>query len=70
MANLDDASDLLNVIERHELCEQVKDMPELRSQVVAALRNAVLAGSYRIGNEQIAGAMFRELIQQKRGQSW
>jgi anti-sigma28 factor (negative regulator of flagellin synthesis) len=57
-------------VERRELCEKVKAVPEVRSRAVFALRQAVLAGSYRVGNEDIAEAMFRELRQQKRGQLW
>jgi hypothetical protein len=61
------SGELLNTIKQRELCEKVKALPELRSHAVFALRGAVVAGSYRVGNQDIADAMFQELRRQKRG---
>jgi anti-sigma28 factor (negative regulator of flagellin synthesis) len=69
MADLEDAGEVLNVIKRRrDLCERLKALPDVRRRTVIALQYAVLAGSYKVGNEEIAGAMLQELRQQKRGQ--
>ncbi len=44
---------------------QLQNQPDIRSQRVAALQQAIRDGSYQVSNEQIADAMFTELLQRK-----
>ena len=37
-------------------------MPDLRQELVAVLRQALEAGSYKVPNQQIARAMFSDLL--------
>jgi anti-sigma28 factor (negative regulator of flagellin synthesis) len=60
----DAAADLLRVKTRRELAKRVEALPEIRKEVVNALRMAVHAGMYSVRNEDIAEAICREM---KRG---
>ncbi|MCU1305562.1 MAG: hypothetical protein JWN45_257 [Acidobacteriaceae bacterium] len=58
---IDAAEDLRTANLRRELCKKVKALPEMREQVVNALRQAVASGMYSVRNEDIADAMCREM---------
>jgi anti-sigma28 factor (negative regulator of flagellin synthesis) len=57
----DAAADLLNAKTRRELTKRIEAIPEIRKEVVNALRHAVRSGMYSVRNEDIAEAMFREM---------
>jgi anti-sigma28 factor (negative regulator of flagellin synthesis) len=59
----DVAADLLNAKMRRELCKRVESLPEVRKEVVNALRHAVRSGMYTVRNEDIAEAICREIKQ-------
>jgi anti-sigma28 factor (negative regulator of flagellin synthesis) len=58
---IDAAEDLIRANLRRELCKKVKALPEMREQVVSALRLAVASGTYRVRDKDIADAMCREM---------
>jgi anti-sigma28 factor (negative regulator of flagellin synthesis) len=57
----DAAEDLLRAKTRRELCVRTRSIPEIRKEVVTALRKAVQSGTYRVRDEDIATAICREL---------
>ena len=46
---------------RLDLLDRLVMIPEVRTYEVNALRKAILAGTYRVHNEDIAEAIYREL---------
>ncbi|MCU1312084.1 MAG: hypothetical protein JWO20_3209 [Candidatus Angelobacter sp.] len=58
---MDDRLDFVHAKLRRELCKKVKVLPEMREQVVSALRLAVASGTYRVRDKDIADAMCREM---------
>jgi negative regulator of flagellin synthesis FlgM len=47
------------------LQDKLGNVPDVRSQRVAALQDAIRNGSYQVSNEKIADAMFNELLGRK-----
>jgi len=46
------------------LAAQASQLPEVREDRVAALREAIFGGNYDVGPEQVAGAIFSQMIAQ------
>jgi negative regulator of flagellin synthesis FlgM len=44
------------------LAAQIKQMPDIRQERVAALRQAVQSGQYQVSDEQIADALHAQLL--------
>ena len=47
------------------LREKLDNVPDVRSQRVAQLQEAIRNGSYQVSNEKLADAMFNELLRRK-----
>lgn len=45
-----------------DLTDQVNQVPDVRQERVEALRQAIMAGTYNITDDQLADAMFSELL--------